>query len=154
MASVSNDSDYMSRNPDTASTEAFSDPGRDPSSDSMDSDDDVEDDFLENFKCCICGGVPVYEQAVQVAASWVAGELRGLASWIMQPQAHGMAEMRRLMVYCSTCHSFYHAGCILTSGSYYAIAQMAELMVMKMEGYTPVQYLCHNCHNNMWLLMM
>ena len=144
---TSSDSDYRSRNPDTATTEVYSDPGRLDLSESCDSIDSLERNFLMNFACVLCGGAPSYDQAVQVAGAWAAGEVPGLASWVLQPNG-GNLHMKRVVAFCAICNSFFHGGCILASGSVYAISQLAKLMLMKLEGHTPVAFLCQNCHNN------
>ena len=143
---MSRGSDYRPRNPDTATTEAYSDPGAELS-ESFDSVDSLYRNFLINFMCILCRGAPAYDQAAQEAVAWAAGDMSGLVSWILQPD--GNQKMSHVAAFCTTCRSFFHAGCILAFGSMYSISQLAELMLMKMEGHVPVSFLCQNCHNNM-----
>ena len=105
----------------------------------------AEVDFLANFKCGVCHLAPAFEQAVQVAPVWAAGEMPGLVTWDMQPN---LANLKRVMVYCNTCHRFFHGGCILGSPFVNEINQMAELMLMKIEGYPIGAFKCNNCFHN------
>ena len=83
------DSDFGSRNPDTATTEAFSNmdlrPEEDLYAESVSSENSAEEAFLDNFACYSCAGKPTYDQAAQVANGWAAAELPGIiaGSWIL-----------------------------------------------------------------------
>ena len=147
--SESDDSDYKSRNMDTVTTEVYSErPPEEVSEESNSEQSDagsVEVDFLANFKCGVCHLAPAFEQAVQVAPVWAAGEMPGLVTWDMQPN---LANLKRVMVYCNTCHRFFHGGCILGSPFVNEINQMAELMLMKIEGYPIGAFKCNNCFHN------
>ena len=66
------DSDYQSRNPDTVTTQAFTDYGykgiyedipldtKSDYSESEDSTDSLEESFLRNFECMECKAIPTY----------------------------------------------------------------------------------------------
>ena len=143
------DSDFGSRNPDTATTEAFSNmdlrPEEDLYAESVSSENSAEEAFLDNFACYSCAGKPTYDQAAQVANGWAAAELPGIIAWKLNPQ-HDLPQ--RVMAYCTECHNFWHVACVLQSGSPYKVALVSELLLMKLEGYLVPAYLCHNCHNN------
>ena len=151
------DSDYQSRNPDTASTQAYTDYGSqdiplDTETDESESDDSIdslEESFLRNFECMQCKVIPSYEQASEVANLWAAGELPGLVKWHL----NGQSGPSHLMVFCTECQSFWHSQCYVNmidnKENFFIITNM---MIQLAEGYPLGKFTCQNCNNNLWII--
>ena len=152
------DSNYQSRNPDTASTQAFTDYGskgiyedipldiESDDSESNDSLDSLEESFLRNFECMQCIAIPTYEQASQVANLWTAGGLPGIVKWHL----NGQSGPSRLMVFCTECQSFCQSQCYVNriddKEKNFIVTNM---MIQFAEGHPPGKFTCQNCNNNL-----
>ena len=138
------DSDYLPRNPETATTEAYSHMDDDVSSVSSDSGSSLIDDYLDNFQGIVCRQVPVFQEAQHISAQWVAGELPGIINWPQWP----LGQFRRYLAYCHVCRLLTHIDCILAGGSCDSIALVGELMLSALQVYPIRDFTYKNCRNN------
>ena len=153
MSGGESDSNYRSRNADSATTEAYSDPEapfEEVMNSSADNDDfdDIEDHFLHNFQCVACHAIPIFEQASQIAAAWAAGELPGVVAWKLERNQENSNS--RVMVFCGSCRRFWHATCFFACQfQHQYFRHVAELIIQLAEGYPVVsQFECQKCHND------
>ena len=122
--SGSEHSDYGSRNDDSATTECYTDP--DGVSDT--SSHGTEQDFLEQFKCSICDEHPSYEECIQLAPRWAAGECPPVS--IIQPEPPSPPIC---ILFCASCRGFFHTYCVISQGNLHELMLCARVAIATLE---------------------
>ena len=129
-------SDYNSKNANTATTEAFTDPENDYFSGA--SSHGTTEDFVHRFMCMICLTSPTPDQAMQFALLWVAGESPAV---LCAPNDVGQVEV---FLCCQACQNFCHPACIDTLTE---VILVVGALCAVLSGTVP-QNKCKDCTNN------
>ena len=139
MADNGSDSDNNSRNPDTATTEGFTDP--ECLSDA--SSHGTEADFLENFKCHQCDVWPPYEECIQFAPRRAAGECPPISVIMPAPQS-----LPKHFLYRGDCQHFVHVNCVFLHDDQREIKSCAAVAIAVIEGNIGSgHFKCAACHD-------
>ena len=126
---------YGSRNQDTASTMAFSDPYPDSDVLSPGSSHGTVEDFLDHNTCPICEITPEFTIAKFLADKQLVGPEKCL---LIDPD-------NKAHIYCGSCGKFYHVECLMRLHLHMDIYQIANIAVNYMKDLGDNTYHCYKC---------